>query len=763
MSRTQENRSIGVTTPLGNDVLLLRSMSGSEQLGRLFEYQLDLVSEAPDIDFSQLVGDKMTVRLEKLDGETRYFNGFVSRFSQVGFVGAYTRFRAILVPWFWFLTRNADCRIFQNMTVPDIIKEIFGDRGFSDFEESLTGEYRTWDYCVQYRETDFNFISRLMEQEGIYYYFKQEENLHTMVLSDAYASHEPIPGCEEIPFYPPDDGAIRERDYIDHWTVTHQVKPGIFAHNDFDFEVPRKNLHAKSIIQREHAKSDYEVYDSPGEYIESSDGDSYARIRIEELQSSFETFQGEGNAQGLTVGGLFNLINLPREDQNKEYLVVSTNYQLQSNILDADGADAEGPTFSCYFTTIDAQTPYRPERQTAKPTIQGPQTAIVVGPSGEEIWTDEYARVKVQFHWDRYGESNENSSCWIRVSQIWAGAGWGAMHIPHVGHEVIVEFLEGDPDRPIITGRVYHGNNKPADDLPGEKTKSVNRSFGDNDFVVEDKEGDKHILIKQACGNEIHMHETTPNIEIKQECGNEILMKADGPDIEIKQACGNEILMHEAEGIQIRDKFGNEIVMDAVAGTMKLRSPSHESVIELGKSIWLGTMSDLRRRSDGNFFSVIHGSKDEHVFGPVKVKWDGINAKIHGGLVSDTFYGGQHSSLFGAKITLNAAREVSVNALDRDRKSDGHIRYDSEKFIHLIGGPSDDSQMMLSENSADISSGDDDSISINKGESIQINSSKKIILKADEIILDAKTIKLIASTEISTPKAKIKGPSLDVS
>ncbi|NOY84048.1 MAG: type VI secretion system tip protein VgrG, partial [Nitrospirae bacterium] len=348
MSRTQEHRALAVSTPLGPDALLLRSMTGREELGRLFEYTLDLVSESADIDFSKLVGDKMTVRLTRPDGEIRYFNGYVSRFVQVGFHGAMTEFEATLVPWFWLLTRNSDCRIFQKKTVPDIVKEIFGDRGFSDFEESLTGEYREWEYCVQYRETDFSFISRLLEQEGIYYYFKHEDEKHTLILSDAYTSHEPIAGYEEIPYYPPDETAIRERDHINHWTMCQQIQPGTFAHNDFDFEAPKKNLQTKSIVTREHAQSTYEVYDYPGEYIESGDGETYARIRIEEFHRGFETFQGTGDAQGLAVGGLFKLINLPREDQNREYLIVSANYQLNSDAFDTDGA-ASPPVFNCVF------------------------------------------------------------------------------------------------------------------------------------------------------------------------------------------------------------------------------------------------------------------------------------------------------------------------------------------------------------------------------------------------------------------------------
>ncbi len=244
------------------------------------------------------------------------------------------------------------------------------------------------------------------------------------------------------------------------------------------------------------------------------------------------------------------------------------------------------------------------------------------------------------------------------LAHPWAGKNWGAVAIPRIGHEVIVSFREGDPDQPIITGRVYNDTNMPADSLPGEQHKSVIRSFGDNDIVIEDKEGDKQIHIKQACGNEIRMNENTPDIEIRQECGN-------------------EILMHAAEGIQIRDKYGNEIVLDAVAGTMKLRSPSHESVIELGKSIWLSTMSDSRKNVDGNSFSVIHGTKDEYVVGPVTIKWDGINAKLHGGLVSDTFVGGKHSSFVGYQFELNKSHKIVRGLSTENKKISGQVKVEA--------------------------------------------------------------------------------------
>jgi len=495
----QQERTLSVSTPLGEDVLLLRSMSAREQLGTLFEYDLELISEDLNISYADLLGRPATVKLRRFDDQERFFNGIVNSFSQVGFDGSAAVYNATLVPWTWFLTRTADCRIFQEKTVPDIIKVIFREHGFTDFEESLSGSYRQWIYCVQYRETDFNFISRLMEQEGIYYFFKHEDGKHTLVLADSYSAHSTVSGYEEIPFYPPDETSLRERDHVNDWSVVQAVQSGVFAHTDFDFTAPKKNLLAKRSNPKQHEHADLEIYDYPGEYTETGNGETYARVRLEEMHAGYETVRGEGNARGLTTGALFTLTNYPRDDQNREYLVVSTSYELQSDLFGSYGNNGSGALFQCSLTAIDAQTPFRPLRITPKPMVQGPQTAIVVGKAGEEIWTDKYGRVKVQFHWDRYGKSDENSSCWVRVSHPWAGKGWGAVAIPRIGQEVIVDFLEGDPDQPIITGRVYNADCMPPYGLPGGavtsgiKSNSTKGGGGYNEFVMDDTKGNEMI------------------------------------------------------------------------------------------------------------------------------------------------------------------------------------------------------------------------------------------------------------------------------
>jgi type VI secretion system secreted protein VgrG len=499
MILSQQDRTLSIATPLGEDVLLLRSMSARESLGTLFEYELVLISEDINLRHEQLLGQPATVRLTLPDSTQRYFNGIVNRFSYVGFDGAAGVYHATLVPWAWFLTRTADCRIFQNKTVPDIVKEIFREHGFTDFEERLGGEYREWIYCVQYRETDFNFISRLLEQEGVYYYFIHENGRHKFILADNYSAHSTVPGYEAIPYYPPDETALREREHIDDWSVASEVQPGVFSQTDFDFKAPKKDLLTKCSNPKEHDLADSEIFDYPGEYLKPEHGETYTRIRLEEAQADYQIARAEGNARGLTTGALFSLTNYRREDQNGEYLIVSADYQLESDLFGSSSQAERGPIFRCSITAMDSKTPYRPPRITPKPVVQGPQTAIVVGKAGEEIWTEEYGQVKVQFFWDRYGKFDENSSCWVRVSHPWAGKSWGAVAIPRIGQEVIVDFLEGDPDQPIITGRVYNKDTMPPYGLPagavisGIKSNSTKGGGGYNEFVMDDTKGNELI------------------------------------------------------------------------------------------------------------------------------------------------------------------------------------------------------------------------------------------------------------------------------
>ncbi len=488
-----------------NDDLFVWSMHGQEKMGELSVFQVELMASNSEIAFDDVVGQQVTVILVLNDGE-RYFNGFITEFRYSGWDGVYSRYHATVRPWLWLLTRTSDCRIFQNMKVPEIIKEVFRLNNKVDYEERLSGSYRTWDYCVQYNESDFNFISRLMEQEGIYYFFEHHEDKHVLVMADDASAHNIYPGHPEISFDAKNESEAAKGDSLDTWSAMLSIVPTKYAVQDYDFENPKTDLLSRSIVESDHVYpiDDPEIFGYPGEYVARDDGSNYVEIRLQELQCQRERMHSSGDSRVLSPGCTFDLVDFPREDQNREYLTISIEHELKNSSFFAGGG-AGGRPYRCRVEVMDKQKlPFRSPRQTPKPIVQGPQTAVVVGPEGDEIFTDEYGRIKVQFHWDRYGENDENSSCWVRVSQIWAGTKWGGIHIPRIGQEVVVSFLEGDPDRPLVTGSVYNANNMPPYALEANKTQSgiKSRSTLDggsdnfNELRFEDKIGEEEVYLQ---------------------------------------------------------------------------------------------------------------------------------------------------------------------------------------------------------------------------------------------------------------------------
>ena len=485
----------------GESPLRFRRLRAKEALSQPFEYKLDLLSELDDIDPADLLGESITasVHMEGRD-RVRHFNGIVTSFAYQGRAEGYSHYEAILRPWFWLLTRNRDCRIFQELTVLDIIEKVCREtHGFADFRFSLSEQYRQREYCVQYRESDFTFISRLLEEEGIFFYFEHEENKHTLVMADANSTFPDVEGETEIPFRPPGEARVG-LEHVSAWHVSHEVQTGACVLDDYDFTKPRVDLEGSASISRTHSQSEFEAYDYPGLHWEAADGESLARIRIEELQSEHRRFSGFSDHHGLAAGRAFHLVEYPRESENAEYIIVAAEIEVESAEIEQLRMDAQN-RFVVEFKAISREEPFRPRRKTPKPFVHGPQTAVVVGKQGEEIWTDNYGRVKLQFHWDREGQSDENSSCWIRVSQHWAGKNWGSMHIPRIGQEVVVDFLEGDPDRPLVSGRVYNDSQMPPWALPDNQTQSgvLSRSTKSgtpdnfNELRFEDKAGEEHI------------------------------------------------------------------------------------------------------------------------------------------------------------------------------------------------------------------------------------------------------------------------------
>jgi len=512
MSLNQESRSLAINTPLGADVLAVRRITVQEHMSQLFALDAELRSENASIDFDKVVGHNVTIRLEMQNDVTRYFNGYVSRFVQVPNSGALAVYQAVIVPWLWFLTQNTDSRIFQEQSVPDIVVEVFRAHGFSDYKVKLNAAYPKREYCVQYRETDFNFVSRLMEEEGIYYFFQHENGSHMLVLADAASAHKAGAGYEEIRFRELEKSSTGE--VINDWMMEKGVQPTNYAINNYDFKKPKADLRSASSVDRQHGAARFEAYDYPGNHLTKDDGDRLAQVRLDELQSSHVLIKGKALARGMASGSTFKLIDHPRDDQNQEYLITGVSLHVDAGEF-GSGDAAMGEFFLCEFTAIPTSQTFRPRRTTQKSVVQGPQTAQVVGPAGEEIYVDEYGRVKVRFHWDRESKGDENSSCWIRVAQVWAGKKWGSIYTPRIGHEVIVDFLEGDPDQPIVCGRVYNDIHRPPYKLPDHKTISTLKSSsspggqGFNEIRFEDKKGEEHIFIHGEKNLDMRVRQNT--------------------------------------------------------------------------------------------------------------------------------------------------------------------------------------------------------------------------------------------------------------
>ncbi|CAA2107839.1 type VI secretion system Vgr family protein [Variovorax paradoxus] len=504
--------------------LKFRSMTGQEAISTLFESRVRLVSDMAGIAPKRMLGEDMTIEVNlatELGGPgTRFISGQVTRFACVGKDdGDMCVYEATLRPWLWYATRRSDFRIFQFKTAPQILQEVLAPYGFA-IDARLAGNYRTWEYCVQYAETDFNFVSRLMEQEGIYYFFSHAKGSHQLVLCDGPDSHVPLPsGPVKVPYHAGVLAAqILEQDFIDNWRHGEDIAPGNFAADDYDFRKPNAEIDTLRRQPAGHSRDDFEIYDWPGGYTELGDGENYARLRLEQLAGRRELVSAEGNLRHMAPGYLFELARHPNAEDNRRYLIESVSHDFQENALRvvgaADAAYSESTSSTSYrqaFDVLPDSAPYRPARNTPRPRTTGPQTAVVVGPEGEEIHTDEYGRIKVQFHWDRYGRRDENSSCWIRVSQTWAGSNYGAMHIPRIGQEVIVDFLNGDPDHPIVTGCVYNAAQMPPWELPRHKTQTgfqTNWSKGGGGkhmLRFEDSRGTEHIELSTDHGN-THLH-----------------------------------------------------------------------------------------------------------------------------------------------------------------------------------------------------------------------------------------------------------------
>lgn len=541
---------ISVTTPLGPDKLRIRSFEGEEGLSRLFHFTLDLTSGEPALDFAQMVGKGVTVTVELEDGSKRYLHGLVARFLQGAGGAGSAVYLAELRPSLWLLTQSADCKIFQNQSVPDILEAVLADHGVSDYELRLVGTYAAREYCVQYNETAFAFVSRLMEDEGIFYFFVHENGKHTLVIADDPSAFATCPGAAKLKY-----GTFEhwvQQNVVPQCTLEENVIPGASALDDFNFETPTTDLIAKVDSTQAQDGSKRRLYAYPGGFTQKSAGEARAKVRVQEGDTPQRWLRGDSLSPALASGFKLTLENHYRADVNAAWALARVSHS----------GSWEGYTNS--FDAFPAELVFRPPRTTLRPVIPGTQTALVVGKAGEEIWTDKYGRIKVQFHWDQVGKSDENSSCWIRVAHGWAGKSWGQIYLPRIGQEVVVSFLEGDPDRPLVTGSVYNAEQTVPYGLPAEQTKSTLKSDsskghgGYNEIRFEDKKDSEEVYVQaEKDMNRVVKNNDTLKVGFeKKDAGDQTIDIYNHRTVTVDQ--GNEKLQVKTGNRTILVDTGNE-------------------------------------------------------------------------------------------------------------------------------------------------------------------------------------------------------------
>ena len=537
MATTQDDRLMSISTPMGKDYLLINRFTAREALSNLFQFDIELLHEEDEATFSpttvdphSLIGQAVTIYISSPDGAKREFTGMVNKFSQGNRNVRFSYYYISVVPHVWLLTQKSQSRIFQQISVPDILKKLFS--GFQ-VKYELQETYEPRNYCVQYRETDFDFASRLMEEEGIFYFFEHTDGQQQMIIADTPQSHADCPGKSTIPFFVNIGSQEDFVSSISTFLSDYILQTGKVTLWDHNFQLPTNNLDLEQPSRFSYGDSQkLELYDYPGGYARKYDGidkgggeqsgelnkvfndrEKTVKKMMESFDARVTTATGKSDCTSITAGYRFTLSQHPNAEANKQYTILTATHEAEQNPSYVSNEGVPEPytnSFTCILHGSGAPT-FRPPRKTPKPIVQGSQTAIVVGPAGEEIFTDKFGRVKVQFNWDREGHVNEASSCWVRVAQTWAGNKWGTMFIPRIGMEVLVHFLEGDPDQPIITGCVYNPQTMPPYTLPDEKTKSTIKSNsskgggGFNEFRFEDKKGSEQIFIHAEKDEDIRV------------------------------------------------------------------------------------------------------------------------------------------------------------------------------------------------------------------------------------------------------------------
>jgi type VI secretion system secreted protein VgrG len=576
---TQHDRLFSFDSPLGPDKLLVNSFEGTEQLSEIYHFELELVSEDFGIDWDQIIDRNVTVGIRQRDKTVfRYFNGYINRFVPLRHEGRLAYYSAEMVPWLWYLTQTTDSLIYQEKTIVEVIEAIFQRYNFRDYDvKSLGGRHKPWINCCQYQETAFDFVSRLMEVEGVYYYFKHQVGKHTMMMVDHLSAHLPCPYQSSVRVeHQEGTGLFRDEDTIFVSNMTKVIKPNKYAHKDFNFEIPSHKLYYEAPSQQFMGTSrTLEIYDYPGEFDWEKDAPDWGDLRQEELEFDRTQVSGNGNCRSMMPGYRIDLTQHDRPEQNINYLITKVTHKGHEGSWGA-GADAGEATYENTFSTMPSSVQFRPTRKTETPNIASIQTAHVVGPKGEEIYTDDFGRVRVHFHWDRK-DADENSSCWIRVAQPIAGLAFGHIWLPRVGQEVIVQFLEGDPDRPVITGCLYNHVNHPPYKLPdnknwsGVKTHSTKNGkpteFNELRFV--DTEGDELFVIHAQKNMQITTENDTVEVVVRDRTlqiqRNQIEMVEGDKNGTVKGSLNQSIQNQMSLNVQndINEKAGGNFILQA--------------------------------------------------------------------------------------------------------------------------------------------------------------------------------------------------------
>ena len=659
------------TSPKGEGELLFRKLHAREELGRLPEYRIQLLRETKKgrVKPKELLGLKAGLKITLHDGEYREINGLVTSFEAGGVTGDFDVYYVELRPWLWHLTLGADCRVFQDLDVRKIIKEVFADYSASTaLDDRLTGTYTSRPYTVQYRESDYNFVSRLMEEEGIYYFFKHERGQHTMVLCDSPKGHKPMLG-DPLDYA----GKSKEGDdlkfrnnFVSHWWRAHTLRSVTYAHTDYAAEAPSTDLLASKDWQAPYTPKDFEVFDYPGLHddgvmgtntgTKKTAGEGSAELHAKIFESGYDVAAGVTEYRQLAVGSTFTF---KKHDDAGDYLVTSSIFEMEFAGYEAND-DSASTSYTCRFDAVPKATPFQPERRAQQPIVNGPQTASVVGPSGEEIHTDKYGRVKVQFHWDRVAKKKnlaEKSSCWVRVSFPWAGKQFGMVALPRIGDEVVVDFLEGNPDRPLVTGRVYNATNMPPWELPAQATVSGIKTHASkgggadnyNELRFDDKKGseyirmqaekDFHRLVKNddfdTVKNDRHaLVEKNSSLQIKEnfdgQIGKKVTLKA-GEDVQID--LGADLLL------AITGAFGlaNTGAID-IKGSQAIKLASGAGLdVDVGAGAKISAAATMHIKAnagvviDGGLTLTIKAGAGSVVLGPDGVSITGPMVKINSG------------------------------------------------------------------------------------------------------------------------------------